>query len=129
MRFVFLLCHLYLLLSFTFFFVNYRCEIFARRDTARLERRIMTDRQIQGFFSSFRLLDVGIKISLSIGTEQVLMRASNLEGLFLMLLFDFFLLFFLFDWTLNILKLFILAVVNLRLRRYQHVSALGNHLP
>lgn len=129
MRFVFLLHHLNLLLSFPFFFVNNRCKVFARRDAAWLERRIVTDRQIQDLLPGFRLLDIGIKIGLSIGSEQVLMRASNLEGLFLMLLLDFFLLFFLFDWTLNILKLFILVEVDLRLRRDQHVSALGNHLP
>lgn len=129
MCFVFLLHNLHLLLSLTFFFVNNRCEVFARRDAAWLERRIVTDRQIQDLLPGFRLLDIGIKISLSIGSEQLLMRASNFEGFFLMLLFDFFLLFFLFDWTLNILELFILVEVDLRLRRDQHVGALGNHLP
>lgn len=113
MRFVLLLQNLYLLLSMALFFVNYWSEVFARRDAAWFEGRIMTYRQIQRLFSSFRLLEVGIKINLSIGGEQVLMRTSDLKRLFLMLLLGFLLLFFLFGWTLSILELFIFAVIDL----------------
>ena len=113
MRFVLLLQDLYLLLSMALFFVNYWSEVFARRDAAWFEGRIMTYRQIQRLFSSFRLLEVGIKINLSIGGEQVLMRTSDLKRLFLMLLLGFLLLFFLFGWTLSILELFIFAVIDL----------------
>ena len=113
MRFVLLLQDLYLLLSMALFFVNYWSEVFARRDAAWFEGRIMTYRQIQRLFSSFRLLEVGIKINLSIGGEQVLMRTSYLERLFLMLLLGLLLLFFLFGWTLSILELFIFAVIDL----------------
>ena len=113
MRFVLLLQDLYLLLSMALFFVNYWSKVFARRDAAWFEGRIMTYRQIQRLFSSFRLLEVGIKINLSIGGEQVLMRTSYLERLFLMLLLGLLLLFFLFGWTLSILELFIFAVIDL----------------
>lgn len=113
MRFVLLLQDLYLLLSMALFFVNYWSEVFARRDAAWFEGRIMTYRQIQRLFSSFRLLEVGIKINLSIGGEQVFMRTSDLERLLLMVLLGLLLLFFLFGWTLSILELFIFAVIDL----------------